>query len=336
MKSELALHCENILQQYCTFLQEEERSQNTIQKYFRDVKKFLDFVQTEHRNNNHPFNTSSFDSPTTTTNTTKHSTQNTDINIALSCIQKAQVLTFKQMLIRQYAPTSVNSMLAAINHFLSWCGLYPYRVKPLKIQRNTFCCTDKNLSEREYRRLLTNAEEHGEHKLSLLIQTLCATGIRVSELPFITAQAIHKGQTRVQCKNKTRIVFLPRELCKTLKQFCQHEHIVDGSIFCTKNGKPLDRSNIWKMMKRLCARANVKSEKVFPHNLRHLFARTYYKTEKDITRLADLLGHTNVNTTRIYIIETGKQHAKQINRMNLLYQKNINFPNHKTQKTITT
>ncbi len=279
-----------VLQQYCVCLQEEERSTNTIQKYLRDAAKFLRFAQQMCGESPH------------------------------STLDKTTVLAFKAQLVSQYAPASVNSILAAVNHFLAWVGLYHCRVKPLKIQRDAFCCAEKELTEREYQRLLATAESTGAHKLSLLIQTVCATGIRVSELCYITVSAVRKGKTTVRCKGKNRMIFLPKELCKMLKQFCAESHIVEGCVFRTKSGKPIDRSNIWKMMKRLCHKANVAAEKVFPHNLRHLFARTYYKMEKDIARLADLLGHTNVNTTRIYTTETGRKHMQQLNRMNLLYR----------------
>lgn len=329
MKKGCTLENSLILQEYHLSLQEDECSENTIQKYLRDAKKFLCFIQHE------AAQLKTFPSATNKADN-EAITKNPALPLALKNLQKPQVLAFKAWLITQYAPASVNSMLAAVNHFLSWCGLFSCRVKPLKIQKNTFCDAEKELSEREYYRLLASAEENGEHKLSLLIQTICATGIRVSELPYITVQSVRKGQAKVHCKNKTRIIFLPKELCKMLKHFCLQEHITNGAIFCTKSGKPIDRSNIWKMMKRLCARANVNAEKVFPHNLRHLFARTYYKLEKDIARLADLLGHTNINTTRIYMIETGKQHAKQVNRMNLLYRNDIGSNYCQTKKRITT
>lgn len=295
-----------LLQQYKLHLQEQERSNHTIAKYLHDAKKFLLFAsQVE------CYAAGGMQSKSSACG-------------ILFC--KADVLAFKANLVAHYAPASVNSMLAAVNHFLAWAGHVDCRVKPLKIQREAFCCAEKELTEREYQRLLTAAEASGNRKVSLLLQTICATGIRVSELRYITVQAVQAGKTTVRCKGKNRVIFLPKRLCGMLRQFCNQMGIAEGSIFCTKGGKPLDRSNIWKMMKRLCAKARVNPQKVFPHNLRHLFARTYYKLEKDIARLADLLGHNSVNTTRIYMLESGKQHARQINRMNLLYENQTATP----------
>ncbi|MFI3292613.1 MAG: tyrosine-type recombinase/integrase [Rikenellaceae bacterium] len=279
-------HAQTVNQQYLSdyevHLYQEERSQNTIQKYLRDVKKLLNFLDDNQ-------------------------------------ITKTQVLAFKETLLLEYAPSSVNSMLAAINGFLDWLALPLCKVKPLKIQRNIFAHPEKELSQKEYERLIQTAEQQKNKKLSLLIQTICATGIRVSELQHITVSALHTGRATVHCKGKNRIIFLPKELCKTLKSYCREIGVHRGSVFVTKSGKPLDRSNIWKMMKQLCAVAKVAHSKVFPHNLRHLFARTYYKIEKDISRLADILGHSSINTTRIYTMETGTKHIQQLERMKLLY-----------------
>ncbi len=270
------------LKQYEIYLYEEERSLNTIQKYLRDLRAFLSFVDGQE-------------------------------------LSKTMVLSFKEQLITTYAPASVNSMLAAVNGFLVWFGLPQYKVKPLKIQREIFSQPEKELSQREYQRLIQAAEQQQNHKLALLIQTICATGIRVSELRHITVSALHTGRTTVSCKGKSRTIFLPKELCRNLKRFCKEQGIQTGAIFLSKTGKTLDRSNIWRMMKNLCKDANVAASKVFPHNLRHLFARTYYKIEKDISRLADILGHSSINTTRIYTIETGAKHARQMDRMPLVY-----------------
>ncbi|MFI3327299.1 MAG: tyrosine-type recombinase/integrase [Clostridia bacterium] len=270
------------LTEYKSYLINEEKSKNTIEKYLRDIKKFLDFIPEE------------------------------------IDIEKRVILDFKENLIENYKATSVNSILAAVNSFMDWLGLPQLKVKPIKIQREIFSNPEKELTQREYERLIKTAEKDGNRKLSLLIQTICSTGIRVSELKFINVQAVHTGRAFVSCKGKKRIVFLPKELCRVLKGFMREQNIKDGFIFRTKTGKALDRSNIWKMMKRLCKDARVKQSKVFPHNLRHLFARTYYKIEKDISRLADILGHSNINTTRIYTIESGNTHAKQIEKMKLV------------------
>ncbi|WP_409968897.1 tyrosine-type recombinase/integrase [Bengtsoniella intestinalis] len=270
------------LTQYEAYLHEEERSPNTIQKYCHDISVFLVFSNTQE-------------------------------------LSKLLVLSFKEHLLSRYAPASVNSMLAAVNGFLTWLGFPQYKVKPLKIQRDIFSKPEKELTQREYQRLIATAEQRQNRKLSLVIQTICSTGIRVSELQHITVSTTHTGRTSVTCKGKIRTIFLPKELCRNLKHFCKAQGIHTGSIFLSKSGKPLDRSNIWRMMKSLCKDANVEPSKVFPHNLRHLFARTYYKIEKDISRLADILGHSSINTTRIYTIETGRKHARQMDKMNLAY-----------------
>ncbi len=267
---------------YLCFLKEEERSYNTRVKYERDIRNFILFLGGEK-------------------------------------LSKIKVLEYKEKLQLEYVPRSVNSMLSAVNGFLEWLGVGNCKVKPLRIQQEIFCCTEKELTTEEYKRLIQTAKKRNKGKLGLLIQTICATGIRVSELQYITVQSVHTGREIVSCKGKKRSIFLPKDLRILLKNFCKKEKIKEGIIFRTKSGKPIDRSNIWKMMKGLCKAANVEQGKVFPHNLRHLFARTYYKIEKDISRLADILGHSNINTTRIYTKESGAVHAKQINEMKLLF-----------------
>lgn len=269
------------LTEYEFHLRQEERSVNTVVKYIRDLRTFFVFL-------------------------------------AGKPITKESLLEWKEQLTKSYAPASVNSMLAAVNSFLEWIGL-PFKVKPLKIQREIFTKPEKELTREEYYRLVKAAECEHNCRLSLLLQTICATGIRVSELQFITMQAVQTGRAVVDCKNKTRTVFLPVDLCHALRRYCREQGIKTGTIFRTKTGKPLDRSNIWKEMKTLCKSAGVEPGKVFPHNLRHLFARTYYKMEKDLSRLADLLGHANITTTRIYTMESGQEHAKQLDRMHLVF-----------------
>lgn len=267
------------------YLQEQEKSKNTIEKYLRDVGNFLVFAG---------------DIP----------------------LEKSIVLSYKEYLVEQYAPASVNSMLAAVNSFLTWMEHPEWKVKPLKIQRDLFSKPEGELTQKEYDRLVRTAQKGRNPVHALLLQTICATGIRVSELQYITYSALCSGRTTVACKGKRRTIFIPKDLCKLLKQHCTQLGIKKGPVFITKNGKPLDRSNIWKMLKSLCKEAKVAANKVFPHNLRHLFARTYYKLEKDLGRLADILGHTSINTTRIYTMETGKTHARQIDRMKLVVSLN--------------
>lgn len=257
------------------YLENEEKSKATVEKYLRDVHSFVDFVK--------------------------------DKNLT-----KEQTLSFKNILVERYAPASVNSMLVAVNAFLDFIGMSECKVKQLKIQRQLFANEEKELSREEFRRLVSAAEGS---RISAVIQTICGTGIRVSELKYITVEAVQRGKATVNCKNKTRVIFIPLQIKKMLKAYIKKTGISAGSVFVTRSGKPLDRSNIWKEMKALCRRARVSENKVFPHNLRHLFARTFYKIEKDIVRLADLLGHSSINTTRIYTTECGADHIRSIEKV---------------------
>lgn len=232
-------------------------------------------------------------------------------------ISKNTVLEYKQYLLEHYAVTSVNSVISSLNSFFEFCGWNELKVKTVKVQKQIFESSEKQLTKGEYERLLQVAEKKS-YKLFLLMQCICATGLRVSELKFITVEAVSVGKAEINNKGKRRTVFVPKKLCKVLKAYIKAQKISSGSIFISKNGKPLDCSNIWSSMKKLCAAAGVAAEKVFPHNLRHLFARTYYKIQKDIVRLSDILGHSNINTTRIYTKENGDIHRQQIQRLGLL------------------
>ena len=269
---------ENVTQ-FRDYLINEEKSNETITKYLRDVSAFLRWIGNRE-------------------------------------ITKSAVLSYKTEILGKYAPKSVNSMLASLNVFLKFIKKFECTVKSIKLQRQMF--SDKELTKAEYERLLIAAEKKKNKRLYYLMQSICSTGIRVSEHKYITAEAVEKGSVQINLKGKMRVVILPKTLCKMLKKYIREENIKSGSVFITKNGKPLDRSNIWNDMKKLCESAGVDKEKVFPHNLRHLFARTYYSLQKDISRLADILGHTSINTTRIYTIESGEVHRRQIERMNLL------------------
>ena len=231
---------------------------------------------------------------------------------------KTAVLAYKSYLCERYAPASVNAALSSLNSFFNFMEWYDLRVKNLKIQKQIFASTDKELTKAEYDRLLQAANQKKNERLYLLMQTICSTGIRVSEVRYVTVEAVVRGIAEINCKGKRRQVFLPKQLCQILKQYIKEQKIKSGAVFVTKNGNPLDRSNIWSDMKKLCKAANVSEKKVFPHNLRHLFARTYYSLQKDIVRLADILGHSSVNTTRIYTMETGEIHRRQIQKLGLL------------------
>lgn len=259
----------------------EERSDITIEKYIRDVKAFTAY------------------------------TQNT-------AVTKETVISYKKHLQENYAVRSVNSMLASINSLFAFLGWHDLRVKSLKLQQQVFCPEEKELTKAEYARLCRTAERKHNERLNLILQTICGTGIRVSELQFITVEAVKQGEAVVNCKAKTRSVFIVKELKQKLLRYAAEQGIKNGMIFVTRTGKPISRTNIWREMKALCEEANVNPQKVFPHNLRHLFARVFYGIEKDIAKLADILGHSSINTTRIYIISTGTEHRQRMESMRLI------------------
>ena len=233
-------------------------------------------------------------------------------------ITKELVIAYKDDLIgRDYAVRSINSMIASVNSYLRFLGKEECRVKILRTQQEVYCPEEKVLTKEDYLRLLEAAKGHP--RMYLLLQTICATGIRVSELSSFTVDAVNRGEVRISCKSKIRVILIPEKLREMLLSYARDEGIREGVIFRTKSGNPLNRSNIWHDMKSLCRAAKVPRDKVFPHNLRKLFARTYYSADKDIARLADLLGHSSINTTRIYIISSGAEHKKKLEQMGLLY-----------------
>lgn len=233
-------------------------------------------------------------------------------------VTRQTVLDYKQYLMQSYSAATVNSALAALGSLFSFLERPDLKVKSLKLQRPVYCPEEKELTMQEYRRLCRTAQAQHRPRLNLLLQTVCSTGIRISELRFITVEAARQGSFTVRCKGKTRSVFMVRALRKKLLQYAREHKITGGMIFITQSGKPLHRSNIWRELKSLCAEARVNSHKVFPHNLRHLFARVFYAMEKDIAKLADVLGHSSINTTRIYIISTGTEHRKKMEAMHLI------------------
>ena len=233
-------------------------------------------------------------------------------------LDKPLVLEYKTSLEQTYAIRSANSMLAALNSFFRFLGWHDLCVKQFKVQKEAYCSEEKELTKAEYTALVRTAEQKKNERLSLVVQTICGTGIRVSELQSITVEAVRKGEAIVSCKGKTRKIFIVSALRKKLLRYATEQNINSGIIFVTKSGKPLDRSNIWREMKSLCEQAGVSPGKVFPHNLRHLFPRTFYGIEKDIAKLADILGHSNINTTRIYIITTGAEHQRRMENMRLI------------------
>lgn len=233
-------------------------------------------------------------------------------------LEKRSVIEYKEYLEMENSPVTVNVKLTAINGFFSFLGREDLRVKQLKIQRKVYCNEDRELSKAEYMKLIKTAKGMGNVKLALIIQTIGSIGIRVSELEYITVEALMRGKAHISLRGKNRIVLIPNKLKKALLPYIRQNKLQSGSIFTTRSGKPLDRSNIWRMMKNLCEVAGVESGKVFPHNLRHLFARVFYAIDKDIAKLADVLGHSNINTTRIYIMSNGYEHRYLIESLNLI------------------
>jgi len=269
------------IQKFETYLRDEERSEATISKYLHDVRSFLDFVRG-------------------------------------GDMCKKTVLEYKASLGTAYAVASANSMIAALNCFLRFCGWQDLCVKQYKMQRKVYCSEEKELTRAEYFRLLEAADAKHNERLNLIIQTICATGIRVSVLLYITVEALDRGEAVVNCKGKNRRVFIVHDLKKKLLRYVKEQGIKEGSVFVTRRGNPVSRSSIWREMKSLCEEAHVTPGKVFPHNLRHLFARTFYGIEKDIAKLADILGHASIDTTRIYIVTTGTEHRRRMEHMRLL------------------
>lgn len=232
-------------------------------------------------------------------------------------VTKELVMAYKSALVGAgYAAASVNSMLVAVNRLLSFLGWDDCKVKNLRVQRQTYCAEEKELSKAEYLRLLEASKKNAQ--LNLVLQTICGTGIRVSELRYFTVEAVQHGQITVSCKSKTRTILVPGKLKTRLLNYARQRRITAGAIFLGRSGKPLDRSSIWRQMKQLCESAHVAPSKVFPHNLRKLFARTFYGIEKDIAKLADILGHSSINTTRIYIMTTGAEHRRKIEQLGLV------------------
>ena len=228
---------------------------------------------------------------------------------------RAAIVGFRVYLeAKSYSPASVNSILGAVNVFFELLGL-DWRLKYLPIQRKLYLDADKELSHKEYERMVRAARDNGNERLALMVQTLCALGLRVSELKAITVESLERGEATIQNKGKLRTILIPHALAKKLQSYCAERGIVSGSVFVTRTGKPLDRSNIWKMLKKLAEAAKVLSKKVFPHNLRHLFARTHYAKFKDIVRLADILGHSSIETTRIYTARSGKEERRQLGQL---------------------
>ena len=272
---------QEIISDFKEYLILEERSRATVEKYIRDVRAFSAFVNGAE-------------------------------------ITKEVVIEYKKYLQDSYAVRSINFMLASINSLFAFLGWQELKVKSIKLQQQIYCPEERELTKAEYTRLCRAAKHKHNERLNLILQTICGTGIRVSELQYITVESVRQGEATVSCKAKTRSVFIVKELQKKLLRYAAEQGIKSGMIFVTRTGKPISRTNIWREMKALCEEAGVNPQKVFPHNLRHLFARVFYGIEKDIAKLADILGHSSINTTRIYIISTGTEHRRRMENMRLI------------------
>ena len=277
------------VEQYCQWLYECEKSNGTIKQYRHYIVLFMQYMNGK-------------------------------------SVEKNDVIMWKGILREKLAPVTVNSALAAINGFFSYYAWKDCRTKFLKVSRSVFCPENKEISKREYECLVKSAYKKGDERIAMILQTICATGIRISEMPYITLEAVKQGKAEIECKGRIRTVFFTSRLCHMLMDYAKRNHIDKGMIFVTRNGKAVDRSNIWRNMKSLCEEAGVIGDKVFPHNFRHLFARIYYEQEKNLIRLADMLGHSNVNTTRIYTMESGRDYIRQLEKLDVLFDFNNKIP----------
>ena len=272
----------DMLPAYREYLRDEERSRATVEKYLRDVRVFLEYVGEN------------------------------------QVLGKERIREYKEELRERYKISSANSMLAAMNSFFVFLGREELKVKLFKVQKVLYSRPEREMTEKDYEKLVRAARRRGDLSMSMLLQTIGSTGIRISELRFITVESLEVGRAEIYNKGKSRVVLLPVELTRLLKKYCRKAGIRIGSIFITRQGNPLDRSNVSKKMKQLARAAGVDAAKVFPHNFRHLFARTFYNIEKDVVRLMDLLGHSNISTTRIYTMGTEEQPRRQMSRMKLV------------------
>ena len=279
--------CERVIregqvQAFAQYLQREERSAGTIDKYLRDVRQFA-------------------------------------VWMGGKAVTKERVSGWKNALLAQgHTPSTVNSKLAALNSFLRFMGWEDCRVKALRLQRRLFRDSSRELTREEYGRLLDTGRKQGKERLALLMETICATGIRVSEVKYITVEAARNGKAEISLKGKIRTILLPGKLCRKLLKYAKKQKTASGEIFLTRSGRSLSRKQIWAEMKAVCKAAGVEASKVFPHNLRHLFARCFYRVCRDVAKLADVLGHSSIETTRIYLISTGTEHMKMMNRLQLI------------------
>ncbi len=272
---------EETLAAFARQLGEEERSPATLEKYLREVRQFAAFLGGRE-------------------------------------VTRELAAAWREELSARQSPATVNGKLTALDRLLAFLGWEDCRVKHLRVQRQLFRDSARELSREEYARLVETARRLGRGRLSLLMETICATGIRVSEVRYITAEAVREGRTEIALKGKIRTILLPGKLCRKLEKYARQKKITSGELFLTRSGRPMSRKQIWAEMKGVCRAAGVAPSKVFPHNLRHLFARCFYRVSRDVAKLADVLGHSSIETTRIYLISTGAEHAKTLEQMRLV------------------
>ncbi len=272
---------EETLAAFARQLGEEERSPATLEKYLREVRQFAAFLGGRE-------------------------------------VTRELAASWREELSARQSPATVNGKLTALDRLLAFLGWEDCRVKHLRVQRQLFRDSARELSREEYARLVETARRLGRGRLSLLMETICATGIRVSEVRYITAEAVREGRTEIALKGKIRTILLPGKLCRKLEKYARQKKITSGELFLTRSGRPMSRKQIWAEMKGVCRAAGVAPSKVFPHNLRHLFARCFYRVSRDVAKLADVLGHSSIETTRIYLISTGAEHARTLDQLRLI------------------
>ena len=272
---------EETLAAFARQLGEEERSPATLEKYLREVRQFAAFLGGRE-------------------------------------VTRELAAAWREELSARQSPATVNGKLTALDRLLASLGWEDCRVKHLRVQRQLFRDSARELSREEYARLVETARRLGRSRLSLLMETICATGIRVSEVRYITAEAVREGRTEIALKGKIRTILLPGKLCRKLEKYARQKKITSGELFLTRSGRPMSRKQIWAEMKGVCRAAGVAPSKVFPHNLRHLFARCFYRVSRDVAKLADVLGHSSIETTRIYLISTGAEHARTLDQLRLI------------------
>ena len=281
MKKKLQL-TEQAFDQFEDYLRHDEREESTIEAYLRSLTRFAEWADGR-------------------------------------TITKELAMEWKTALSESgYRPISVNAMLAAVNKFFTCMGREDCKVKYLKLQRQMFRKSEKDLSKEEYQRLVQAAHEKGDLRMELILETICATGIRVGELKYITVETVRAGVAEIALKGKIRTILLPHRLCRKLQKYAKQQKIASGKLFLTQDGLPVSRQSIWTRMKALCEAAGVERSKVFPHNLRSLFARSFYGSCHDVVRLADVLGHSSIETTRIYLMSTGKEYLRQLDKLGLV------------------